>query len=39
MKAKAKFGRGDAFGELGNEKLKFTKGDMFKKEKGKLKNR
>jgi hypothetical protein len=24
---------------LGNQKLKFTKGDMFKKEKGKLKNR
>ena len=38
-KAKSKFGVGDEFGKLGNEKLKNTRGDSFKKEKGKLKNR
>ena len=39
FKAKQRFGTGDAFGELGNEKLRFARGENFKKEKGKLKNR
>ena len=39
IQAKSKFGVGDEFGKLGNEKLKNTRGDSFKKEKGKLKNR
>ncbi|CAD8166410.1 unnamed protein product [Paramecium pentaurelia] len=39
FEAKKKFGEGDQYGEFGNEKLKFTRGDNFKKEKGKLKNR
>jgi len=39
FEAKAKFGTGDAYGEFGNEKLKNTRGENFKKEKGKLKNR
>ncbi|CAD8112774.1 unnamed protein product [Paramecium sonneborni] len=39
FEAKKKFGEGDQYGEFGNDKLKFTRGDNFKKEKGKLKNR
>lgn len=39
LKAKQRFGTGDAFGELGNEKLRLTRGENFKKEKSKLKNR
>ncbi|CAK60979.1 unnamed protein product (macronuclear) [Paramecium tetraurelia] len=39
FEAKKMFGEGDEYGEFGNEKLKFTRGDNFKKEKGKLKNR
>ena len=38
--AKAKFGQeGDSWGMFGYEKLKDTRGDSFKKTKGKLKNR
>ena len=39
FEAKFKFGKGDDWGKFGHEKLKNTRGDSFKKEKGKLKNR
>lgn len=38
-KAKEKFGFGDEFGKLGNQKLGPTRGKDFKKEKNKLKNK
>lgn len=37
--AKFKFGAGDEWGQYGYERLKDTKGDGFKKEKGKLKTK
>ena len=39
FEAKFKFGLGDEFGKYGNEKLKFERGEGFKKMKGKLKNK
>ena len=39
FKAKYKFGYGDDYGKIGNEKLKDTRGRGFKKEKTKLKNK
>lgn len=37
--AKFKYGAGDEWGKYGYEKLKDTRGDGFKKQKGKLKNK
>lgn len=37
--AKKRSGISHAYGQLGNEKLKLARGDSFKKEKIKLKNR
>jgi len=39
FEAKFKFGKGDEYGMLGNEKLRDTRGSGFKKEKTKLKNK
>ena len=39
FQAKFKFGSGDEWGRYGYEKLKDTRGDGFKKQKGKLKNK
>jgi hypothetical protein len=39
FEAKAKYGVGDSWGQYGYDKLKVTRGDSFKKTKGKLKNR
>jgi hypothetical protein len=39
FEAKARYGAGDAWGQFGHEKLKDTRGESFKKTKGKLKNK